>query len=163
MLESFLSCILTFLYVVCTCIHMDVCASVDMCVSMCVHVCVHECVHMYTCDLCASVCVCQCVCAYECAGRTLMSRIIFDCPSILFIEAEFPNQTQSVSTWLVSLTSLLLAQSAFTRVSCNPHLGPHVYTVSSLTIHLFPSLHPHGLRQSASRDLDLATSTRALS
>ena len=64
MLESFLSCILTFLYVVCTCIHMVVCASVDMCVSMCVHVCVHECVHMYTCDLCASVCVCVNVCVH---------------------------------------------------------------------------------------------------
>jgi len=52
-----------------------------------------------------------------------MSGIIFDCPSIVFIEAESPNQIQSASIWLVSLTSLFLVQSAFMLVSCDYTLG----------------------------------------
>jgi hypothetical protein len=57
--------------------------SLCVCVCTCLHVCVHMCLH---------------VCAYVCECLRLMSGIIFDCSSTLFIAAGSLSQIQS--SWM---------------------------------------------------------------
>lgn len=59
------------------------------------------CIHVY-----ASVVVCTCVCTWMCGTCRVMSGIILNCSSILFIVAESLNQTQSSPIWLVLLATL---------------------------------------------------------